>query len=445
MGHEISSRGKAGRNWSTLGVAMCLTVMSFCLLAAASPAAQASGWLQVAVVDQASQKPVIGETVEVAEWNADAAACPLVATWLSEAVPYTREVPAGKYQVLVMDRCGAYASQFWNCRLTRTRADVLTVSDGQTTTCVVGLGPAGHIVGRVADSAHTPLPGVYVTVQGIDPNEMEFGGQVSTDANGHYDIGGLAAGRYTIEAQDLSLKFLYQFYPDQLSHETAMIFDVVAGQTVQAPAIVMKHAATIDGGITTHLGIVPHDVDCAVEARGPDGSWMQVFGSCCYNDCTYRLAQIPAGRYRISYSWNGHPVNRQYYPGTFDASKAKIFDISEGEHLSGLDMVMWGDTEAPTTQAPLADLARRGDTADLTYRVIDAKRHGPTADVTIKVKTRAGKTVKVVHLAKRPVNKLRHLHFACNLPKGSYRYFVYAVDCGGNHQRRIGTNTLTVK
>ena len=154
---------------------------------------------------------------------------------------------------------------------------------------------------------------------------------------------------------------------------------------------------------------------------------------------------IPVGRYRLCFYWSEHPQNRQYYPGTFRASEAKIFDIAEGQKLTGIDAVIWGDTEAPTTQAPTPDTVASGGTTSLTYGVVDKGSHGPRADVTIKIKTLAGKTVKVVRLDKRRVNTLHHCHFTCGLLKGRYRFCIFAVDSGGNHQKRIASNILTVK
>ena len=444
MGHVGSSRGCAIRRGRlTLWVAIG-TVIALCLLEAAlAPSAQALGGLQISVVDQASHAPVVG--VELKGWSPEPPEHPNGFWGVTGDYVSVFQVPAGTYYLLAEDRSGGYASQFWNGKATAAQADTLTVVDGETTTCVVEMTPAGHVAGTVVDSSGRPLQGIYICVTSFDYDKLEFGGQTWSDAAGHYAIGGLPSGSYTIEAQDFTCEYLYQFYPDQRSRVTATPFDVVAGQTLQAPVIVMKHSATVRGGITTRLGIVPHDVQCAVEARQPDGSWKEVASHCCYNDCTYLIFQIPPGRYRICYTWDEHPSDRQYYPGTFDPSRAKIFDIAEGEHLTGLDVVMWGDTRAPVAQAPLAGKGRLSGKADLAYRVVDKGRHGPTADVTIKVKTFAGKTVKVLHLAKRPVNQLRRLRFACKLPKGRYRYFVYAVDCGGNHQKRIGRNTLTVR
>jgi hypothetical protein len=65
--------------------------------------------------------------------------------------------------------------------------------------------------------------------------------------------------------------------------------------------------------------------------------------------------------------------------------------------------------------------------------------------VTIKIKTLGGTTKRTLKLGKRNVNRLQSCRFACSLPKGNYRFCVYATDAAGNTQSAIGKNYLYVK
>ena len=65
--------------------------------------------------------------------------------------------------------------------------------------------------------------------------------------------------------------------------------------------------------------------------------------------------------------------------------------------------------------------------------------------MTIRIKSRAGKTLRTVWLPRRSVNRWHVCRYASGLPRGTYRFCVYAVDCGGNHQKRIGSNRLIVR
>jgi hypothetical protein len=65
--------------------------------------------------------------------------------------------------------------------------------------------------------------------------------------------------------------------------------------------------------------------------------------------------------------------------------------------------------------------------------------------VTIEIKNRAGKVVKAIRIARSAVNRRHICCYACGLPKGRYRFCVFAIDSGGNRQVRIGGNRLTVR
>lgn len=244
-------------------------------------------------------------------------------------------------------------------------------------------------------------------------------------------------------------RYLYQFYPDQRSFVSAAHFNAVAGQTSTGPTVVMKLEATISGTLTTHAGVVPHNVMCAVDRQNVDGTWADNYvGSDCNNDCTYTIGQLPPGHYRLWFRWDfsSDPRNLpQYYDGTYWPGQAVQFNLTEGEHLTGMDAVIWGDDQGPVTLAPVADSVEAGAVAGLRYEVRQTGRHGPDAAVTIEVKNRAGKVVGAVRLARSAVNRLHVCRYRCDLPKGRYRYCVFAIDSGGNRQVRIGSNRLTVR
>ena len=103
------------------------------------------------------------------------------------------------------------------------------------------------------------------------------------------------------------------------------------------------------------------------------------------------------------------------------------------------------DTVHPTTRALVAASASYRGYATLKYQVVDAAPNGGTATVTIKVKTLAGKVIKTYSLGKKAVNTTLSLRMLCAIPRGTYRYYVYAKDCAGNAQAKAGYNKLVVK
>jgi hypothetical protein len=343
-----------------------------------------------------------------------------------------------------------YAPQWWNQKTWGDKADKVVVANGQQTNVSLTMPLGGHVAGTVTDTAGNPLAGIFVGAGGASFVNDSWG-LSTTDDQGHYDIGGLATGTYKINSRNATMPetYLYQFYPDQRSYDTAASFDVVAGQTTAGPTIQMKKAATIGGAIATHLGLAPHDVMCAVDRRNDDGTWEHDYaGADCNNNETYDIGQLPPGHYRLWFQWEVEPNPKnlpQYYKDTYWADQAVQFDLAEGQHLTGMDAVIWGDNGAPAPKAPDATVVEQGAVAGMRYNVKDAGRHGPTADVTVKIKTLAGTTVKVIRLPQRSVNHWHVCHYTCGLPRGKYRFCVFAIDSGGNRQKRIASNKLTVK
>jgi hypothetical protein len=99
------------------------------------------------------------------------------------------------------------------------------------------------------------------------------------------------------------------------------------------------------------------------------------------------------------------------------------------------------DAEGPVTSARSATV-RRGRRVTLRYRVNDLT---PRAKVRIVVRTRAGAARKTLRPGWRGTNVRRSAWFRCRLARGTYRYFVYAIDQAGNRQKRLGSARLVVR
>ena len=99
------------------------------------------------------------------------------------------------------------------------------------------------------------------------------------------------------------------------------------------------------------------------------------------------------------------------------------------------------DTEGPLTGARRAS-ARRGQRLTLRYRIEDLTAK---ARVRIVIRTLAGGPRKTLRLGLRGTNAVRSCRWRCSLPRGSYRYFVYATDQAGNRQARLGSAGLVVR
>jgi photosystem II stability/assembly factor-like uncharacterized protein len=100
------------------------------------------------------------------------------------------------------------------------------------------------------------------------------------------------------------------------------------------------------------------------------------------------------------------------------------------------------DTRGPSTSVTRAVSARRGASATIRYRVVDALC--PSATTTIRIVRAGGRSVVTRYLGLRPTNRTLVWRFRCNLAPGTYRIEVRAVDLAGNEQAMMTVRRLRV-
>ena len=118
-----------------------------------------------------------------------------------------------------------------------------------------------------------------------------------------------------------------------------------------------------------------------------------------------------------------------------------LFDRAETEHT----LTVGVDTKRPWTRAPYPASVRRFQRATLKYTVKDGTPSCGKANVRIDIKTYSGKLKKRLRYYKVATNKALTARFVCKLPKGRYRFYVYATDIAGNVQSKVDYHRLTVK
>ena len=103
------------------------------------------------------------------------------------------------------------------------------------------------------------------------------------------------------------------------------------------------------------------------------------------------------------------------------------------------------DTRKPQTKAPSRSRVIRGRYVILKYEVLDAKPNGGKATVTIDVRSSQGKSVKKLVIKNARVNTVLRYRFRCTLKKGTYKFYVYAIDLAGSRQSYRASNALIVR
>jgi hypothetical protein len=144
-------------------------------------------------------------------------------------------------------------------------------------------------------------------------------------------------------------------------------------------------------------------------------------------------------------SWRPYTESRPWVLAAGDGIKtvsARYRDADGAESTVNARIML--DTTPPETHARKA-VVRRGRVATLPFSVVDARPGSATARVTVLIKDAAGVSVLTVRCGTRKVDVRQLARFTCHLPKGAYRYFVYATDAAGNPQSHVGSAGLKVR
>jgi len=197
----------------------------------------------------------------------------------------------------------------------------------------------------VNDATGEPIPRALVTLQG-SPMRSTF-----TDSSGAFTIEGLAAGRYSLQAQ----KPGYFGTRDRASSGSVQTVDV--GPNTDAITIKLARESVIFGRLTDPNGQPIESVTIHLTLRTlRNGIWRMESRSMANtdDDGTYRFANLPPGTYYISagpdvprrealFADNNNPPRTgwpaMYFPQAPDAPSAAPIHVTSGQQVQA-DMVM---------------------------------------------------------------------------------------------------------
>lgn len=123
----------------------------------------------------------------------------------SSGTYHVHSVAAGSYKMLFQP-CGLtspYAAVWWHNAPTYKAGQTLTLKHAQKITGINATMPVGGVIsGTVTDASNNPLAGICVFAQATTSDFITATtfGQATTSATGQYEIEGLSAGRYQIQA-----------------------------------------------------------------------------------------------------------------------------------------------------------------------------------------------------------------------------------------------------
>lgn len=270
---------------------------------------------------------------------------------------YEIEIPvAGKYRVK-FDGGDDYVDRWFADAATESEAEVLSISSHLTEGVDAELPPAGQIEGTVVDAvskAGVEKVSVCPTLEG---SFISIPDCATTDAAGHYLLGGVAPGTYTVAFSpgfDLASRdYLGEFFDGTANLGEATPVSVTAGATATAIDAELEKGAQITGTVRDDSNQPIAGAMVCTEVAKPRPN----FGPCGTTeaDGTYTIHRVPSGGYRVRFSPNPFSGNLlpQYYDDQPSRQLASTITATAPATVSGIDATLHagGQIEGTITEA----------------------------------------------------------------------------------------------
>ncbi len=234
------------------------------------------------------------------------------------------------------------------------------------------LEPGGMIAGRVTDGSGNPVSGagVYVSAWSTEGVAGGFIGWTSTDADGHYVVGKLAAGTYRVWVSAPYGSLLApEFLTDASSPNNASLVTVSAGATSGVTDVQLDVGGTMSGRVVDSRGnpVVGVAVGASVTAEGIGGQ-QSVFATT-DAEGRYRLAGLATGDYVVGfYPSLDSGLKPEFFRNRINAAEAVSVSVTAGAETTNTDAVLGMDGPVALPGAPTDVVAAPGDSqATITW------------------------------------------------------------------------------
>ncbi len=248
---------------------------------------------------------------------------------------------ANTYRVEFQDNSGTYAKEYYDNANDIESAKDIPVTAGSTTTNInAKLALAGHIKGTVTNESGMALQGIEVTARYFDDinDWWEKARYVNTDANGHYDLGGLSANTYRVEFRDNSGNYARESYDNAKSIRIAKDIVVTAGGTVDnINAKLSDLAGRITGTVTDAAGKPLQNLEADLYYwNGKEWDWYGYYENIDSNG-HYELKGLSAGTYRIGFWDDSGTYAMKYYKDAHFVQNSTNVVVKANETTSNID------------------------------------------------------------------------------------------------------------
>ena len=288
---------------------------------------------------------------------------------------------AGTYRVEFDDPNSVYVGEAYDDTSSiYLGTDIVVPAETTVEDIDASLSEGSHITGTVTGpDGTTPLEGISVTAYcwsdgGLGSSEPVVGwvwmGGGETDADGHYDIGGLRVGTYHVRYRDYDGTYAPEFYGNAPGHDSAADIAVAASTTVNGIDASLGDASHITGTVTGPDGTTPLEGIGVSAYRWSEGhvdsyvgvNWEEVDSEQTDISGNYDIGGLPAGTYRVRFGlWQGSYAT-EVYDNAADLDSGADVIVTAGATSDGIDASLsagsqiLGRVTGPDGTTPLAGI-----------------------------------------------------------------------------------------
>lgn len=237
-----------------------------------------------------------------------------------------------------------YSGEWWNDKPDQHSADTFSVVGGETVSGLLAeLAVGGSISGVVTGADDLPLKGIMVSATGSRKWASAF-----TDAEGRYELTGLAADDYTISFQPDAFDpgavsgYIREYWDDQRNQFEANSVTVGAGAAVAGIDAQLSRGGTISGIVAAN-GVPVEGVRVSVSGPG----WGSAMTGA---DGRYEVTGLSPGTYSVYFSM---PSGSPYFHGNAEAQVAGG-ETTTLDHTPESGAIVRGRVTVAESGAPVA-------------------------------------------------------------------------------------------
>lgn len=221
------------------------------------------------------------------------------------------------------------------------------------------------ISGAVIDE-ETGLPIVDVSIEAQSVVDGGPNSYASTDADGRYELRGIAPGSYLIKAWTNSQNYIQELYGDAFNWDDASLVTVRGTEPVEGINFDLIRGSTISGVVLdSETGLPIADVE--IETQSVAGPYSHASTGA---DGRYTLRGIAPGSYRIRAWADSQNYIQVLYGDTFSSDDAKLVTVRGTEPVEGVNFdlslgaVLSGRVIDATTGLPISKIGVSAGPAD---------------------------------------------------------------------------------